>query len=97
LLFRVVTAFFAEAEREAADLDAAALPTNFPPLRDGAVSSGWPRPLLLRLPPPASLFTVAQARLSASPSETPRCSTLLDMFGLSFLLIGVSGFVATWH
>src|SRR5580704_10151482 len=36
--------------------------------------TGWPRPEPLFLPPPVSLLTVAQARRSASFSETPRDS-----------------------
>ncbi len=62
------------------------MPPNFPPLRDGAVFTGWPRPPPLFLPP-VSLFTVAQARRSASPSGTPRvlvtfpiCSVCLFCF-----------------
>src|SRR5689334_18353106 len=45
-----------------------------PPLRDETFVSGTPRPEPLWLPPPVSLFTVAQARRSASFSGTPRSS-----------------------
>ena len=64
----------AEADRAEAGRDAAALPPSLPPLRDGAWFSGLPRPLPLFFPPPVSLLTVAQARRSASSSETPRRS-----------------------
>src|SRR5947209_5017476 len=73
LRLRVAAAFFADSDHAAAGREAAALPPSFPPLRDGAVFSGLPRPLPLFLPPPVSLFTVAQARRSASSSGTPRC------------------------
>jgi hypothetical protein len=43
-------------------------------LRDALWFSGLPRPEPLFSPPPLSLFTVAQARRSASPDETPRFS-----------------------
>src|SRR5689334_10435446 len=45
-----------------------------PPLRDEAVLVRFPRPCPLFFPPPVSLLTVAQARRSASPLDTPRFS-----------------------
>jgi len=74
LRLRVAAAFLVDAERAAAGRAAAALPPSLPPLRDGAWFSALPRPLPLFFPPPVSLFTVAQARRSASPSLRPRCS-----------------------
>jgi hypothetical protein len=65
--------FFAEADRAAGRL-AAAAPPFAPPLFDEAVVVFRPRPDPLFLPPPLSLLTVAQARRSASSSETPRVS-----------------------
>src|SRR4051812_21972816 len=66
--------FFAAAERSAALRLAEAAPPLRPPLRDGAWFSGLPRPEPDFLPPPVSLLTVAQARRSASFSDTPRSS-----------------------
>ena len=65
---RVAAPFRAAAEREAFDRDAAPLR---PPLRDALLVLFFPRPDPLFLPPPSSLFTVAQARRSASRRETP--------------------------
>ena len=59
--------------------------------------------LLLRVPdrpffpPPSCLFTVAQARRSASPSLTPPASIFLDVLGPTLLLVRVFGFIASWH
>src|SRR5690349_3768611 len=62
-------------EREELDRDAAARrPPFLPPLRDELRFDFFPRPDPLFLPPPVSLFTVAHARRSASPRETPRFS-----------------------
>lgn len=72
LRFRVAAAFLAEAERAEAGREAEALPPILPPLREGEVSIGCPRPEPVFLPPPVSLFTVAQARRSASLSGRPR-------------------------
>src|SRR5690606_15093197 len=47
-------------------------PPFFPPLRLALCVSFFPRPEPDLLPPPDSLFTVAQARLSASFSGVPR-------------------------
>jgi hypothetical protein len=74
LRLRVSAAFFAEAERAAAEREGDALPPSLPPLREEAWLSGLPLPDPLFLPPPLSLLTVAQARLSASFSGTPRDS-----------------------
>src|ERR1700737_1407491 len=74
LRLRVAAAFFADADRAAAEREADARPPSFPPLRGEAWLSGLPRPDPLFLPPPLSLLTVAQARLSASFSGTPRDS-----------------------
>ena len=61
--------------REREDLDrAAARPPFLPPFLDELRLDFFPRPDPLFLPPPVSLFTVAQARRSASPRETPRFS-----------------------
>jgi hypothetical protein len=74
LRLRVAAAFWAAAEREDFDRDAAALPPFLPPLRDELRVVFLPRPEPLFFPPPVSLFTVAQARRSASFPETPRFS-----------------------
>ena len=50
------------------------LPPFFPPFRDGALLLFFPRPEPLFLPPLSDLFTVAQARFSASFLPTPRFS-----------------------
>src|ERR1051325_302621 len=63
---RVAAAFLADRERASAGRRAAARPPSRPPLRDDTCVSGTPRPEPLLLPPPSSLFTVAQARRSAS-------------------------------
>jgi hypothetical protein len=76
---RVAAVFLAEAARAAAGRDAAALSPSFPPLRAGAWPSGLPRPEPDFLPPPVSLFTVAQARRSASGAGTPRASSPSSM------------------
>lgn len=53
-------------------------PEAFPPLRPpflaGALFSALPRPMPDFFPPPLDLLTVAHARRSASPFETPRFS-----------------------
>src|SRR4051812_16445105 len=49
-------------------------PPFLPPLRDGALFCFLPRPLPLFFPPLSDLFTVAQARRSASFLPTPRFS-----------------------
>jgi hypothetical protein len=71
---RVEAALRADAEREDFEREAAARPPFLPPLRDELLLVFFPRPEPLFLPPPVSLFTVAQARRSASPRETPRFS-----------------------
>jgi len=75
---RVAAAFFAERERAAAGRLADALPPRGPPIRpprpDETLLFLTPRPEPRRLPPPVSLFTVAQARRTASFVPTPRCS-----------------------
>ena len=55
-------------------LFAAALPPFRPPFSEGDVFISFPRPEPLFLPPPVSLFTVAQARPSASFFGVPRSS-----------------------
>ena len=78
--------------------EAEALPPILPPLRRGEVSSACPRPEPLFLPPPVSLFTVAQARRSASLlGNASLLIALFDMLGLAFLLVGVAGFIPAWH
>src|SRR5438270_13589272 len=78
LRLRVAAAFFAERERAAAGRLADALPPRGPPMRPPFLAetlvSGTPRPEPLLLPPPVSLFTVAQARRSASFFGVPRFS-----------------------
>jgi hypothetical protein len=54
--------------------DATALPPFLPPLREELLVLFFPLPEPLFLPPPSSLFTVAQARRAASPRDTPRFS-----------------------
>ena len=71
---RVAAALRADAEREDLEREAAARPPLLPPLRDELLLVFFPRPEPLFLPPPVSLFTVAQARRSASLRETPRFS-----------------------
>ena len=72
--FRVAAAFLAEADLFAAGRAAEAAPPFLPPFRVGSLFSGFPRPDPLFLPPPEILFTVAQARCSASSFGTPRLS-----------------------
>jgi hypothetical protein len=50
------------------------LPPFFPPFLEALRFSFFPRPEPLFLPPPDSLFTVAQARDAASSLDTPRFS-----------------------
>ena len=71
---RVAAPFRAAAERLALERDDEARPPFRPPLRDELLLRFFPRPEPLFLPPPVSLFTVAQARRAASPRETPRSS-----------------------
>jgi hypothetical protein len=71
---RVAAPLRAAAEREDLEREAEALPPFFPPRRDEVLVVFLPRPDPLFFPPPVSLFTVAQARRSASRSETPRFS-----------------------
>jgi hypothetical protein len=64
---RVAAAFFADAERAAAGPEAAAFPPSRPPVRRGMPVVCFPLPEPPGfLPPPSSLFTVAQARRLAS-------------------------------
>ena len=74
LRLRVAAAFFAEAERAAAERRADAAPPRRPPLRDGSRLTDLPRPEPLFLPPFVSLLTVAHARRSASRRGVPRFS-----------------------
>jgi hypothetical protein len=60
-------------ERDELERDAAR-PPFLPPFREELRFDFFPRPDPLFLPPSVSLFTVAQARRSASPRETPRFS-----------------------
>src|SRR5205809_1153747 len=69
---RVAAAFFADAERSAAERLADAAPPFAPPFLLEACDSFLPRPPPDFLPPPDSLLTVAHARRFASPSDTPR-------------------------
>jgi hypothetical protein len=71
---RVEAAFRAEAERDDLDRAADARPPFRPPLREELRLVFLPLPEPLFFPPPVSLFTVAQARLSASRPDTPRFS-----------------------
>jgi hypothetical protein len=71
---RVAAPFRAAAERLALDREEEARPPFRPPLREEPLLRFFPRPEPLFLPPPVSLFTVAQARRAASPRETPRSS-----------------------
>jgi hypothetical protein len=72
--FRVAAAFRADAERADLGRAAEARPPALPPFRDELLLVFLPRPEPLFFPPPDSLFTVAQARRSASSFETPRSS-----------------------
>jgi hypothetical protein len=74
LRLRVAAAFRAEAERADFGREAEAFPPFRPPLRAGAVEVRFPRPDPLFFPPPDILFSVAQARRSASFRDTPRFS-----------------------
>jgi hypothetical protein len=56
-----VAPFFADADRAAADRVAEAAPPRLPPRLEDTWVSFLPRPEPLLLPPPLSLFTVAQA------------------------------------
>ena len=70
---RLEVDFLAEEERE--DLrELEALPPLRPPFLDELRLDFFPLPEPLFLPPPVSLFTVAQARRSASFRDTPRFS-----------------------
>ncbi len=71
---RVAAAFLADAERSSAVREADAAPPFVPPTLLDTLVSAFPRPLPDLLPPPDSLFTVAQARLSATSFDTPRSS-----------------------
>jgi hypothetical protein len=71
---RVEAAFLAEELREDLEREAAARPPFLPPFRAELRLVFLPRPDPLFFPPPVSLFTVAQARRSDSPRETPRFS-----------------------
>jgi hypothetical protein len=71
---RVAAAFRADAERAALGRLAEAAPPFQPPFRDALRLLFLPRPDPLFLPPLSSLFTVAQARRSASRRDTPRDS-----------------------
>jgi hypothetical protein len=72
LRLREDAAFRAADERDDFERDAEALPPFLPPFRDELRLVFLPRPDPLFFPPPVSLFTVAQARRSASRRETPR-------------------------
>lgn len=69
---RVDAALRAALDRDDLERDAAARPPFLPPFRDELRVVFLPRPEPLFFPPPVSLFTVAQARRSASRRETPR-------------------------
>jgi hypothetical protein len=71
---RVEAALRAEEEREDLERDAEALPPFFPPFLEELRLVFFPRPEPLFFPPPVSLFTVAQARRSASFRDAPRFS-----------------------
>src|SRR5690606_15492781 len=79
LRLRVAAAFLAEAERSAADRAAEAAPPFLPPVFAGVLFSALPRSEPLCFPLPDILFTVAQARASASSSDTQRSSQLSSM------------------
>jgi hypothetical protein len=72
--FRVAAAFRADAERADLGRAAEARPPALPPFRDELLLVFLPRPEPLFLPPPDSLFTVAQALRSASFRDVPRSS-----------------------
>ena len=71
---RVAAALRADADRADFERDAEARPPIRPPFRDELLLAFFPRPEPLFFPPPVSLFTVAQARRSASSRPTPRFS-----------------------
>ena len=73
-LLRVEAAFRAEEEREDLERAPEARPPFLPPFRAELRLVFFLRPEPLFLPPPVSLFTVAQARRSASFRDTPRFS-----------------------
>ena len=96
--FLVAAAFLADAERSSAVRDADAAPPFLPPFLLDTLVSALPRPLPDLLPPPDSLLTVAQARLSASFSSTPRfLISLFNVLGLPFLFVRVLRFIAAGH
>jgi hypothetical protein len=74
LRLRVAAALRADADRADFERDAEARPPARPPFRDELLLVFFPRPAPLFFPPPVSLFTVAQARRSASSRPTPRSS-----------------------
>ncbi|EGE61051.1 hypothetical protein RHECNPAF_1260029 [Rhizobium etli CNPAF512] len=74
LRLRVAAAFLAEADLSSVKRAADAAPPARPPFSEDSCVSFLPRPEPDLLPPPLSLLTVAQARRSASFSETPRSS-----------------------
>ncbi|HET6796393.1 MAG TPA: hypothetical protein VFH40_04460 [Gemmatimonadales bacterium] len=71
---RVAAPRRAAADRLDLDRDAVARPPRRPPFLEELLLRFFPRPEPLFLPPPVSLFTVAQARRAASPRDTPRFS-----------------------
>src|SRR5207248_2477284 len=71
---RVLAAFFAEVERSSLERVAEGARPFLRSVFAGALLLGWPRSDPLLLPPAVILFTVAEARRSASSSGTPRCS-----------------------
>ena len=74
LRLRVDAAFLAAEERDDLEREAEARPPFLPPFLDELRFVFLPRPEPLFLPPPVSLFTVAQARRSASFRDVPRFS-----------------------
>ena len=68
LRFRVAAAFLADADLSAA-VGRRGRSACRPPFFDETLVSFYPGPEPLLLPPPVSLLTVAQARLSASSSD----------------------------
>ncbi|MBV8781619.1 MAG: hypothetical protein JO353_09495 [Phycisphaerae bacterium] len=73
-LVRVRAAFFADFDRAPLERPAEALPPFLPPFFAGRLLVFLPRPEPDFLPPPDILFSVAQARRSASFFDTPRFS-----------------------
>ena len=94
LRLRVAAAFLAEAlARAAAGREAAASPPSPAALarRRGVHGLASTRSRSF-LPPPVSLFTVAQARRSASLfRKASRFTALFDMLSLALLLVGIFG------